>query len=267
MECNPLETLCETIEFYIKQNEQNELFSTLNENSSIDEKNYVAQKLRKIFFTIRVCAEELRESELSYICVRYEKLSLDILHQKISFDEDVIELYENSVYILLAWKEKLCHNHLKDRLDDTLISFFNEKKAIKKDNTIFFELNCLIVSTYAQEIKELIELSNIQISQIFIATNGIDAVRLLQQNRIDILITQIFLSGLNGLVLAKKTYDKNNNAIIVYIASKNDTIPDFIKNMVVPYLKILNEPITAEKVIELFDDVNGLFNQKSKGVL
>ncbi len=90
--------------------------------------------------------------------------------------------------------------------------------------------------------------------KIYIASNGDDAysIYMENQNKIDILITDINMPNTNGITLSKYLREYNKNLPIVIISAYTNT--DYLLDSIdLNILKYITKPLTTQKIMLLLD--------------
>ncbi len=97
-------------------------------------------------------------------------------------------------------------------------------------------------------------------NKVFVASDGDEAydMYLENQNRIDIIITDINIPNIDGIALCKhiRTYNKNLPIIIISAYTNTDYLLDSINLNVLMYI---TKPLTSKKILSLLDKLLDYF--------
>ncbi len=106
--------------------------------------------------------------------------------------------------------------------------------------------------------KKILGMTDIEIGETYQAANGLEALELLRDNKIDLIFTDINMPEMDGetMVRAIKQDDRINNIPIVVITSKGSdfTRSTFLELGVESYLV---KPFTPEDVVEVVESITG----------
>jgi len=110
--------------------------------------------------------------------------------------------------------------------------------------------------------KHFTDFMKLYVDNIYEASNGIEGLSVFNNNKIDIVFSDIKMPHLNGLALTKKIRDKDPNVPIVIISaySEQDTLLQFIKLHLVDYMI---KPVTHDKIIKLLTSCANILKNNS----
>jgi len=124
----------------------------------------------------------------------------------------------------------------------------NEKYKLLKNKTVLYVEDDLTLQ------KNIVETLSHFFSKVLMASDGDDAydIYIENQNRIDLIITDINMPNTDGIAFSKsiREYDKNLPIIIISAYTDTDYLLDSIDLNIVKYI---TKPFTTKKIIILLD--------------
>ena len=93
--------------------------------------------------------------------------------------------------------------------------------------------------------------------------DGETALNLFMQNKPDIIFVDIVMPGMDGIELARKIREINENQIIIVISASND-IEKISESIEVGVNSFIQKPIDTKKIIELLTGVAAMVAKKKK---
>jgi len=112
--------------------------------------------------------------------------------------------------------------------------------------------------------KNVAEMLNLLFNQVFIASDGEEAFSLFLENSPQIVITDIKMSKLSGIELAKKIRKKDDNIQILVISAHTEV--DYMLDAIdLSLMKYIVKPITETKLFDALEKFLQL--QKSSGII
>ena len=124
----------------------------------------------------------------------------------------------------------------------------NKKYELLKNKTVLYVEDDLTLQ------KNIVETLGHFFDKVLIASDGDDAynIYIQNQNRIDLIITDINMPKTDGITLSKliREYDKNLPIIIISAYTDTDYLLDSIDLNIVKYI---TKPFTTKKIINLLD--------------
>ncbi|OHD18393.1 MAG: hypothetical protein A2086_05890 [Spirochaetes bacterium GWD1_27_9] len=113
--------------------------------------------------------------------------------------------------------------------------------------------NILVVddsSTARMIIKRCFDIAGFSSSNYFYAENGIDALTMIEKEKIDLIITDLNMPKMDGNNFIKKMRSENNNIPIIVISSVvNTLIEEEFKEFEI--LGIIKKPVSPAKILEI----------------
>jgi len=107
-------------------------------------------------------------------------------------------------------------------------------------------------------IKKIVKASGFNIGQFFEAANGRDALKVLKEEWIDLVLTDYNMPDMNGLELVeemKKDEDlKSTPAVMVTTEGSRERIEEFMAKGVIEYIK---KPFTPEQIKQKLKQIMG----------
>jgi len=138
----------------------------------------------------------------------------------------------------------------------------NEKYILLQDKTILYAEDDLELQG---EVKEILD--NF-FKKVFIASDGDEALDIFieNQNKIDIIITDITMPNTDGIALSEYIRDYNKNLPIVIMSAYTNT--DYLLSSIdLNILTYITKPFTTKKVFILLDKILEFFNLNNQFIL
>ncbi len=138
----------------------------------------------------------------------------------------------------------------------------NEKYKLLKNKTVLYVEDDLTLQ------KNIVETLSHFFGKVLMASDGDDAydIYIENQNRIDLIITDINMPNTDGIAFSKsiREYDKNLPIIIISAYTDTDYLLDSIDLNIVKYI---TKPFTTKKIINLLDKLLEYFELNNNIVI
>jgi len=99
--------------------------------------------------------------------------------------------------------------------------------------------------------------------KIFIATEGLEALDILQKESIDIILLDIKMPGMNGISLLRKIFHQKMHTVVIMI-SGHGTIKDAVESIKLGAFEYIEKPFKIETILDSIE--RAIKNKKDREI-